>query len=513
MKTRRLLYLSAHQMSTFCWHSGKLINEGLFAATEAGFQQFSAYLEEYPRSVYSILANVAEEGFQIETIPFLQGSDRKAIINRKLGQLFFNAGLTASQSLGYQKSKRKDERIMLAALTNSDFFAPWLKCIDSARIALSGIYSLPLLAPSLLKKLQLVEDQCLLLTVQDQSIRQSYFEKGELHFSRLSPLQNSSIGGIAQTFSTETLKLQQYLASQRLIGRNQSITAHIMVHPGALKAIQGSCVDTGTIHFNLLNIEDCAKKTGLKTPPPNTHCEQIFLNLLATTPPRIQFANDSQRHNYHLGQIRSTFFGLGALVLLGCLLFSGKLLYETHTVEQGTDALRSEASLSRQRYEDIVKTFPPIPTNNDTLRRVIDRYAELEKRSASPNGLYHEISRALQMAPTAEIDSLDWKVGGVESALAAAVNQDSTAAVVPSDSEAIIVRGTIKLGANASPRQMLGVFNHLLETLKSSPKLQVEVLKRPFDIESGKSLKGGDTTVEDNKPRSFTLQIIRKIGS
>lgn len=513
MTNRRLLYLSAHQMTSFLWKAGTLTEEGRFASTEAGFQQFSAYLAENSGSTYSILANVAEEGFQIETIPFLQGADRKAIIQRKLGQLFFNAGLTASQSLGYQKTKRKNERILLAALTNNDFFAPWLKCLDGADIALSGIYSLPLLAPSLLKKLRLVEDQCLLLTVQDQSIRQSYFEKGELLFSRLSPLQNSSIGGIAQTFSTEALKLQQYLTSQRLIGRNQLITVHVLAHQGALKAIQASCLDTGTIHFNILNIEDCAKKTKLKTPPPNTHCEQLFLNLLATSPSRIQFADDTQRHNFHLRQIRTGLYGFGALALVGCLLFSGNLFYETYTVTQGTEALRNEATLSRQRYEDIVKPFPPIPTNNETLRRVIDRYAELEKRSATPNGLYHEISRALNIAPAAEINAIEWSVGGGEFSKAAAANQTSAAAAVPNDSEAAIVHGSIRLGANANPRQMLGVFNSLLAALKSNPKLQVEVLKRPFDIESGKSLKGGDTTVEDNKPRSFSLQIIRKIGS
>jgi len=60
---------------------------------------------------------------------------------------------------------------------------------------------------------------------------------------------------------------------------------------------------------------------------------------------------------------------------------------------------------------------------------------------------------------------------------------------------------------------MLAAFNVLVEELKASPKLQVDVLQRPFDIESGKALKGGDTTLEDNKPRSFALQISRKLGS
>ncbi len=513
MKSSRLLYLSAHQMTAYRWHSGDLTAEGRFAMNETGHQEFSAYLARNARSVFSILANVSEEGFQIETIPFLQGADRKAIIARKLGQLFFNAALTAAQSLGYQKSKRKDERIMLAALTNSDFFAPWLKAITHAGVALSGIYSLPLLAPSLLKKLRVSEDQYLLLTVQDQSIRQSYFEKGELHFSRLTPLLNSSISGIAQTFSAETLKLQQYLASQRLIGRSQTITAHLLAHSGAFKAIQSSCVNTATIQYSILDIEDCARKSGLKTAPPDTHCEQLFLHLLVTSPPRIQFADDTLRHDFHLGQIRSALHGLGALALLGCLLYSAKLQFENYTLTQETAALKNEASLTRQRYNDILKTFPAIPTNNETLVRIIDRYVELENMSATPNGLYHEISRALQLAPTAELSSIDWKVGGTEPTATNASDPASRTPPVPADSEAAIVQGTLKAGANANPRQMLGAFNDLLAAFKANPKLQVDVLQRPFDIESGKSLRGSDITLGDNKPLAFTLQVMRKLGS
>ena len=280
---RRLLYLSAHQMTAYLWQSGTLVNEAVFAATEIGHQQFADYLASQPRSVFSILVNVSEEGFHIETIPYLQGADRNAVIARKLVQYFFNAGLTASLSLGYSKSKRKDERIMLAALSNNEFFAPWLKAIAATGAALSGIYSLPLTAPALLKKLNISEEHCLLLSVQDQSIRQNYFDKGELHFSRLTPLHNSSIGGIAQTLSSESLKLQQYLSSQRLIGRNQAISVHIRAHPVAFKAIQASCTNTATVHYHILNLEECAKKTGLLTALPDSHCELLFLHLLATS--------------------------------------------------------------------------------------------------------------------------------------------------------------------------------------------------------------------------------------
>jgi hypothetical protein len=513
MKSRRLLYLSANHATAVYWRAGKLVGEGLFEATEAGYAQFAAYLKKYPKTIFTLLANVAEEGFQIETIPFLQGADRKAVIDRKFGQLFFNARLTTSLSLGREKTRRKDEHVMLAALTNNDYFEPWLKAITEAGIALSGLYSLPLLGASLFKKLKITDERCLLLTVQDQSIRQSYFEKGELRFSRLAPLQNSSIGGIAQTLSTEAIKLQQYLSSQRMIGRGQPITAHILAHQNALKAIEASCIDTDTLHFNILDIEEAAHKISLKTLPLDTHSEPIFLQLLATAAPAAQFANDDLRHDFHLGQIRTALYATAAVALFCSLLFAGEQFYHSDTIGQQTEALKLETAVTRQRYNEIINTFPPIPTNNETLRRVIDRFIALERNSSTPDRLYHEISRALHAAPPAELESIDWSVGGAASSGRANAGQAAGALQIDDTSETAIVRGTLRPGANATARQLLAVFNQLLDALKANPKLQVGVLQRPFDIESGKSLKGDDTTVEDDKPRTFSIQISEKIGS
>ena len=83
----------------------------------------------------------------------------------------------------------------------------------------------------------------------------------------------------------------------------------------------------------------------------------------------------------------------------------------------------------------------------------------------------------------------------------------------PVDSETAVVRGTLRLGAESNPRQVLAVFNRLVNVLKLNPKLTIEVLQQPFDVESGKSLKGGDTAVEVQPPRSFKVQIRRVIGS
>ena len=510
MKPNRLLYLSAHQMTAYQWRSGTLTGEGVFALSEAGIAQFADYLAQHSRSRFALLANVAEEGFQIETIPFLRGKDRKTVIERRLGQLFFNTPLTAAQSLGYEKSQRKDERLLLAALPNHGFFAPWLATIAQSGVVFSGLYTLALLAPSLLRRLRLADEHCLLLSIQDQSIRQSYIKAGELCFSRVTPLQNSSIGGIAQAFAAEAAKLQQYLASQRLIGRNQQITAYVLAHNSALHAIQGSCPDTPTIRFQLLDIGSCAKKTGLGSAIADSHSEQLFLNLLVASPPRIQFADDDLRHIFHLQQLRFSLLGSGALILAACLLFAGIRAYETANTARETQTLRANSTIARLHYNEIVGTFPSIPTDNATLRRVIDYYGELEKGNATPDGLYREISRGLQAVPTAELESIAWQIGGED---ANATAQQKPTLTIPSGSEVALITGTLKPAQNATPKQLLAAFDQLIETLTANPKLDITVLKRPFEIESGKSFTGSEKTIQDEQQRTFSLQIVRKIGS
>ena len=200
------------------------------------------------------------------------------------------------------------------------------------------------------------------------------------------------------------------------------------------------------------------------------------------------------------------------MALIGCLLFTGKYLFDAREIAQEAADLRNGAALSRQRYDDIVRTLPSIPTDNGTLKRIIDHYTSQEKRSITPTSFYHEISRALQTEPAVELDSLDWEIGGADSAREAGKPRAESKAV-PEDSESIVVHGTLRLAPDADTRQLLSTFNRFVGRLKSDEKRQVNILQQPFDIESGKSLRSGDTKLEDSKPRSFRVQVIRKIGS
>jgi hypothetical protein len=522
MGDRRLLYLGPRQMDAWHWRRGTLTGEAAFLPTETGWRQFAHYLARNAGSRFTLLVNVADEGFQVETIPYLRGADRRRVIDRRLAQAFFDSPLTAAISLGHEKNRRKDERLLLTALGRPDSLLPWLDGLRAADAALSGIFSLPLLAPALFRKLRLPPEPRLLLSVQDQSLRQSFLDKGGLRFSRLTQLHESDgLDDIAPVFAAEAGKLQQYLSSQRLIERGQPLAAHVLAHPGAFETLRAACVDTPTLRFTLLDLTVCARRIGLETAPLDMRAERLFLHLLAVDPPGIQFAGEALRHRFHLVRIRSLFRGAGALTLAACLSLSGKYLFDAHRIAQDADALYKEAALARHRYEEIVGTFPKLPFDYDTLGKALDRYLAEERRGVLPGPFYREISHALQAVPAIEIDRLDWKAGGAESGAANAGDRPP-----PENAESITVRGRLQLDAEATPRQGLAAFGRFVDALRDGTKRQVEILQSPFDIASGKSsradITSGTSSRADDAPEKerfqkeisheFVLLVMRRRG-
>lgn len=496
---RRLLYLNTHRLSAYAWQGGSLRPEAVFEGNDDGLRQFAEYLAWHKHSHYSLLANVAEEGHALESIPFLQGSDRRTLIARKLSQHFQGTPLTAATSLGFEKVRRKNEKLLLSALTNPAHFDPWLQRLTQAEIALAGIFSIAQLGGALLRKLGLGSGRCLLLSMQDHSIRESFLVDGQLHFSRMAPLTDSSIVGIANSFSKEAGKLHQYLIGQRLIGRNEALPVFVIAHPQSIPAIEIACTDRGQLAFNIIDSHQAASQVGLKARPEDNRCDLLFLHLLATNPPQQQFATVPHRHHHRLAQIRYGLMATGFVALLGGALFAARQTYFAHQLRQEAAAtLAGETDMNR-RYQVLSASFPQLGIDNELLRRLTSRYGELASEHRLPEPAYRQLGSLLDRMPAISLEEIVWKNG-----------QTLTATAKSSDNpgEVTTVRGAIRL-ERASIRQTLDVFDQFVAALRSDPTVSVRILQRPFDIDSGAALRGGDGQEAETGPRQFTVEIVR----
>jgi hypothetical protein len=505
MPDRRLLYLTQHQMLAYRWQGGHCIPEGSFAA-ESAVTDFADYLKAHAKSLFTVVTNIAEEGFQQETIPYVQSRDRAAIVKRKIDQAFMGAPLSVAIPLGHEKTRRRNERLLLAALTSGSQLEPWLLALRAAETRLAGIVSLPLLTDALAASLKLPKERCIVVTVQDGTVRQSFLDAGKLVFSRVAPLASSSIGGMAKSILGEIARLQQYLQTQRLIGRAETITAHVLLHPNALSALDPNQAPTN-VEISLVDLHQAARKVGLRDLPEDSRAQALFLQLAEAHPPAQQFATPALRKHYRIWQIGNALQAIGIVCFLTTALYAGKLHFDKDRLAERTVQMAATAADNERRYQAVLATFPPMPMDNDALRLVVDRLQSVQNSDRTPDALLRDLSRALDRTPQVELTQLEW-IGrpAPEGSSSPAAGAQASGA----EDEALAVKGTVFAGRSGSPRQLIDLFDQFVEQLRTTPGITVNVLKQPFDVTSGRALKSGESAATAELPREFELRIQRK---
>ena len=321
---------------------------------------------------------------------------------------------------------------------------------------------------------------------------------------------------IAAGCAAETAKIQQYLLGQRLLARGAPLPVVALVHPAQTGVFMEHCKGLEDVQITFQDQHAACKAIGLKTPPQDSRSEALFLHLLAQSPPREQFAPQPERRFHQLWQIRSWLLKGGALALLGCLLFAGREMAGVLESRSAVDDLLLQAETDMQKYQAIQKTFPPMPTTTENLRAVINRFEDLEKRSAPPESLYQAISRALGETPRVDLERIQWQLSAnPDEALKFQSDQPRAAPAAavggPGMHEIALVHGLLPASMAADQRSQLETVNAFADALRKNPALRVTIQRMPFDIESGKSLKSSSETEQAVTQLKFVIHLSRKL--
>ena len=138
MSAKFLLYFTALEHRVYRWSRSALVADATFAADEAGVAAFREYLRGKERAPFYVVADLTGEDFHEEQIPYLRGSDRQAVVERRLAQRYRDSRISAALSLGYVAGERRNERLLLASFTNTQQFTPWLEALAAARARLAA---------------------------------------------------------------------------------------------------------------------------------------------------------------------------------------------------------------------------------------------------------------------------------------------------------------------------------------------------------------------------------------
>lgn len=512
MSQRRLLLLNANRLSAYCWQNGHLRAEREFTADTAGTEAFSEYLAAHASSLFSIMADVAEEGFQIEDVPFVSGKDRTALVKRRLGQYFYGTPFALATSLGREKTGRRDEKMLFAALTQPRHLEPWLAAMQAAHTQLAGIYSTPLALAALISARNFPGAR-LVLSVTRGGVRQTFFNDGKLYFSRLTTLATGKPEEGAVACAVESQKIYQYLAGQRLIDRNATLKVSLLAHPDQFNVLHAHCRSSSELAFDYIDLLAEAKKIRLKTPPSDSHCDRLLMHQLARRPPSMQFAPVTELHYYRLWQLRSGLAAAAVVVFFSCLLYAGKQYFGARSLQENTREMAEQTREDERKYEAALKALPPLTIGTEDVRTLVGRFEDLAKRSPLLETTYIPLSRALDATPGIELQRVSWQLS---SKLPAATEQVSGIFKQPPFNVAgsyyavAEINAQLPLTLHNDHRAMLQLINQFVAELGKEKSLGVQVTQLPFDVESGKTIKSSDeaTPGQADAPK-FSFRLVQ----
>jgi hypothetical protein len=336
-------------------------------------------------------------------------------------------------------------------------------------------------------------------------LRQTYFDNNCLHFSRLTPVSN----GIAfsDLIDSETARTQQYLKSLGLLPQGDTLDVLIICDARDRHEMEANLPGNSNIRYDYLDIQQLCQGIGYRADQTSSDATQLFLHLLATKPPRSNYATSVHTHFFGLQQLRRALLGLSAALTAACLLWSAINIWDAGRFTADNELLKSQASQISLQAQQTISSLPGASSAAADMRTAVLLMRKLDNDVPPPQKILSELSAALNTYTHINIDTLSWQAGSAADAQTVNTQTrtagDTAAAALPA--QTILLSGNLQ-GLAGGPRSELNYLDHFQQEL-TQRGYSVSSLTLPLDISSKGSING-DTMDNTGKQAQFSLKII-----
>jgi hypothetical protein len=367
-------------------------------------------------------------------------------------------------------------------------------------LPLAGIYSLPNISLPLVKNIS--SDYLLLLSWNKYSgLRQTYFDRKMLRFSRLTPISENS--SFSATVGTEALRSQQYLKNLSMLSPEQALNVVIICHANDRIGLSKNLHDDSEIHYAYLDIQKLGEQLKSKTISPDSDATLLYLHLLASHPPRNNYATAEHTHFLRLLKIRHSLLGLSATLATASLLVTAAQISTGYALEEESRQLQfTNLKLSNQTRE-LINTLPKTSASATNMKTAVLLSRKLNHIFPPPQSILKELGRTLEDFPNIRINKITWQSGVAEAVAATTSPQKISAGTLPA--QIILLNGELE--------EFSGDFRSALDHLERFRQAliqrgyRVTAVTLPLDISPQGNI-AADTCDGSIKPATFSLKIL-----
>lgn len=517
---KRLFYFTGYRLSVLHWKGKELIGSSSFEPTQEGLDNFRAYLTQTENIAGKFLVDVIEEDFRNENIPHVGSKDRESVISR-LRDRFYRSSQDYSYSevVGRKKDGRKDDVVLLGAMTNPGLIQPWITILDECEVPISGIWTLPLISKQLLKTIKATTGIALLVSQQvNSNVRQTLFRDGKIMSSRQSIINQdiNDISGIGDLAAPEVNRTIEFLRAQNLIMANEVINLHIVGSDEQLLSLQQAFVSNDKQAVVIHRIKEIHDKLGL-VGVSEKFSEGIFSWLCMSQGLSASHYGERKRfHRYYNLLAASALYAASLVAVIAGVLLTESNISDALEYEKSIVFLNQEEKNYKELYFSKFKDFEAVFQNAGVMTSAVELAEQIKINSTtSPLDFLIRLSEILSQDETSglHIDKIEWK--------AINIGEKNKEHKIANFTESLpvkhnaIVTGRID-DAEQDYRASIDHIHKIINLLQANSRIEnVVALKMPVDLrseskfstESGVDIK---RRKESDASGVFRLEIIMK---
>ncbi len=521
--TRRALIIGSDKLAVYHWANDSLGSSYLFDASAEGQEYFGRYLSEVNNDPVYILLDTAAEEYRLDTIPHVFGADRKALIERKQDRAFRGTPYMYTDIQGREKSGRRDDIIMLSAITNPNLLQPWLKILEQHKVPVAGVVSVPLLLQEINDIIPDMPDNTLVFSLQSVSgLRQSFFQDKSLKFSRLIKVPRYGTESYAPILTEELEKVIRYINGAHIVDEDKPLDIYFFGNQELLAELGKTHVNSSMIRYHMFDIGALASKHGYVEQMQTPFSDKYFIYQLLKHKSKNYYASSNETRYFKMRQINKSLRVASILFILSGVIWGGFNVLEGFTYRQQYRSDAKKADFYNARYEVAKERIAGLPVEPADLKIVVDANNMLITYKADPIDMFKLISKGLDVFPEIQISEIEWaadtnpnhKIGGGE---VTDVIEEGSQGVLGlgnnSETETAYIYYQIAMfdayleDFDGDYRKALDTIDRFSEAMRQLDSVHdVSVVTLPLDISSEVSIQG---SAEKNAGKSsFSVRVV-----
>jgi hypothetical protein len=376
----------------------------------SAISDFMRWLDQFSQTTLiksrnHVICDLSEIDFRADTMPHLTGNDYAKVMERKLAQAFRSTPYRFGSVIGRESAGRRDNHVLLTAVTNPDALTPWLDALMSRGMPIVGVYGAPLLTEHGLSTQRHVPGESLLVLThavdESRMVRQTFVRDGRVRFSRTLRLQDESVDMTANRIAIDVTRTVQYLRSMRLLDESEPVRA--------LQRFSRSSANDGMVLAidHALDQQFSGAGQGEHEPIDGSVFDS-FIEIIRAHKPDNHFAPADYTLLARLSTAKKTVLWVAAVACCATLAWLATVLIPLWNLHQSNAQLADQLQqLDQQRSEltNQLASNPRATLDRETLllaRRVLSPHHELDS-------LIAPLTQQLNRYPMLELRQVVWE--------------------------------------------------------------------------------------------------------